>query len=582
MTVVKLDLDEVLAALERAGCKPRRMPGGYWKATCPAHDDEKPSLSVLEGEDGYAILKCHAGCDTGQILRALGLDGRPAPRTKKTPRGDYREVVYEIRDISGNLVAKHIRRDYPNGTKSFFWAKPDGSLGLDCKVEDLPLFGSELIPTFDTEKPVVITEGEKAALALRHRGFQALATVTGASVIPSAKVLAELDLKRFGRIVLWPDSDPPGFLHMRRLAARLLALGVRAHMVRPPQGTPPGWDAADITDADLAARLIAEAIPYDGPAERLPFGILTASALIADATIQPPQALIPGLIPCGFTIIGGRPKVGKTYLALQLGLGLASGGLVLGRIAANGQRSVLYLALEDGPARIKSRLQQLAEVAAPSDRLAFVFDIVQEELLAFLSEWAQAHPGGVIVVDTLARVLPRPKAQRNAYEESYANLTTLSDLTRAYNVNLIGIHHLRKGNPDPDNTDITAELAGGTGYAAVPDGILILRPDAGFTRLDVVCRDWPRASYGLNFDSGHWVFLGSLEDVKTTQYQRQIIELIEACGGKVTPGELAKALGVGRGTAGNILSRLARRGVLRHTPDGSYSLASPPAEGGDT
>lgn len=577
---MKLDLDEVLAALERAGCKPRRMPGGYWKATCPAHDDEKPSLSVLEGEDGGAILKCHAGCSTDQILRALGLDGRPAPRTKKTPRGDYREVVYEIRDISGNLVAKHIRRDYPNGTKSFFWAKADGSLGLDCNVEDLPLFGSELIPTFDPEKPVVITEGEKACLALRHHGHQALGTVTGASVIPSAKVLAELDLKRFGRVVLWPDNDPPGFLHMRRLAARLLALGVRAHVVRPPEGAPPGWDAADITDAadvaDLATKLINEAIPYDGPAERLPFGILTASALITDTTIQPPQALIPGLIPCGFTIIGGRPKVGKTYLALQLGLGLASGGLVLGRIATNGPRDVLYLALEDGPARIKARLQQLSEVAAPSDQLSFVFDAIPEELLAFLSEWAQDHPGGVIVVDTLARVLPRPKAQRNAYEESYANLSTLADLTRAYNVNLIGIHHLRKGNPDPDNTDITAELAGGTGYAAVPDGILILRPGPGYTELHVICRDWPREVYALEFE-GHWIFRGRAEDVRLTEQQREILELARAYGGRITASQLAKALGITRSAAGSYLARLAARGILRREPDGSYT----PAKGGE-
>ena len=571
---MKLDLDEVLAALEKAGCKPRRMPSGYWRAACPAHPDEHPSLSVLEGEDGNAILKCHAGCSTDRILRALDLDGRPALRTKKTPRGDYHETVYEIRDITGNKVARHVRRDYPNGTKSFFWARPDGSLGLDCKVEDLPLFGSELIPTFDPEKPVVITEGEKAASALRHRGFQALGTVTGASVIPSVKTLAALNLQRFARVILWPDNDPPGLLHMRRLAARLLALGVRVHMVRPPEGAPPGWDGAD--GPDLAAKLIEEATPYAGPPERLPFGILTASALITDTTIQPPQALIPGLIPCGFTIIGGRPKVGKTFLGLQMALGLASGGLVLGKIACKGPRDILYLALEDGPGRIKSRLQQLSEVAAPSDRLAFVFDIVQEELLAFLSEWAQGHPGGVIFVDTIARILPRPKAQRNAYEESYANLSAMADLTRAYNVNLIGIHHLRKGNPDPDNTDITAELAGGTGYAAVPDGILILRPGPGYTELHVICRDWPREVYALEFE-GHWIFRGKAEDVRLTEQQREILELARAYGGRITASQLGKALGITRSAAGSYLARLAARGILRREPDGSYT----PAKGGE-
>lgn len=50
-----------------------RRSGKKWVALCPAHDDQHPSLSLSEGEDGRALLKCHAGCDLKSIVAAIGL-----------------------------------------------------------------------------------------------------------------------------------------------------------------------------------------------------------------------------------------------------------------------------------------------------------------------------------------------------------------------------------------------------------------------------------------------------------------------------------------------------------------------------
>jgi hypothetical protein len=47
---------------------------GSWKALCPAHDDTEPSLSVSEGDDGRALLKCFAGCKNPEVVAALDLD----------------------------------------------------------------------------------------------------------------------------------------------------------------------------------------------------------------------------------------------------------------------------------------------------------------------------------------------------------------------------------------------------------------------------------------------------------------------------------------------------------------------------
>ena len=62
-------VDLVLDRLE--GVKQR---GESYQALCPAHDDNEPSLSVAEGEDGRALLKCFAGCETEDVVAALGLE----------------------------------------------------------------------------------------------------------------------------------------------------------------------------------------------------------------------------------------------------------------------------------------------------------------------------------------------------------------------------------------------------------------------------------------------------------------------------------------------------------------------------
>ncbi|MGC4414772.1 MULTISPECIES: DNA primase [Cupriavidus] len=47
---------------------------GRWKCICPAHDDKSPSLSVTEKDDGRVLVHCFGGCDSSEVLAAVGLD----------------------------------------------------------------------------------------------------------------------------------------------------------------------------------------------------------------------------------------------------------------------------------------------------------------------------------------------------------------------------------------------------------------------------------------------------------------------------------------------------------------------------
>jgi len=69
-------LDAVVAALRDHGCHVQSAGRDRYEAQCPAHDDRDPSLSIGRGSKGEpkAVVFCHAGCSTGDILEALDLE----------------------------------------------------------------------------------------------------------------------------------------------------------------------------------------------------------------------------------------------------------------------------------------------------------------------------------------------------------------------------------------------------------------------------------------------------------------------------------------------------------------------------
>jgi AAA domain len=73
----------------------------------------------------------------------------------------------------------------------------------------------------------------------------------------------------------------------------------------------------------------------------------------------PPMTyIVPSVIPEGVTVLAGRPKIGKSWLALELCLGVSCDMPVLGNIkAATGD--ALYLALEDNPRRLQRRIDKI-------------------------------------------------------------------------------------------------------------------------------------------------------------------------------------------------------------------------------
>jgi hypothetical protein len=58
------------------GVKRVKQDRDHFMAVCPAHQDNSPSLSLSRAEDGRALVHCFAGCETRDVLAAVGMEMR--------------------------------------------------------------------------------------------------------------------------------------------------------------------------------------------------------------------------------------------------------------------------------------------------------------------------------------------------------------------------------------------------------------------------------------------------------------------------------------------------------------------------
>lgn len=81
---------------------------------------------------------------------------------------------------------------------------------------------------------------------------------------------------------------------------------------------------------------------------------------LMDKRLPPTKFCVDALLPQGLCILGGSPKVGKSWLVLDLCVHVAQGTPLWGLDVTRGEE-VLYLCLEDSERRIQERLNTITD-----------------------------------------------------------------------------------------------------------------------------------------------------------------------------------------------------------------------------
>lgn len=261
---------------------------------------------------------------------------------------------------------------------------------------------------------------------------------------------------------------------------------------------------------------------------------------------KPPR--IENLLYPGTYLFAGAPKLGKSFLVLQIAYHVATGTPLWDYPVR--QSTVLYLALEDDQRRLQERLYRMFGTES-TDRLhlATKADSIGGNLFSQMRSFISEHPDtGLIIIDTLQKV--RENADdRYSYASDYDVIARLKDFAGQTGICLLLVHHTRKQQAD----DRFEMISGTNGLLGAADGAFLLHKEKRTSCeavLDISGRD--QADQSLHLNRNPETLLWELETAEMQVFSIAPEPVLEAVSGLVTeehpdwsgtPTELAAALG---------------------------------------
>lgn len=485
-----------------------KRAGSSWEALCPVHDDQQASLSITEGENGRALMHCHAGCSFDKICAAINLEpselfpmaaatstfngnrsksairSNTVERITTKPRGSTfttadeavaelerrygpRSTLRPYHTAEGKIVGLIVRWDLSDGKKKF---RPVSLIGerwhLAGMPELRPLYG---LPEILAAETVYVCEGEKAADAVRSLGLTATTSAHG------SQAAKQTDWRPLAgkSVVILPDNDVKtraGFKYAETVAAILGKLEP-APTIKvlelpglPDKGDAVEWIAArvgqtkEMIRAELQ-RLVDETGAIEAePTSRERIDSQPIVVRLCDVKPEPVRWLWRGRIAIGkLTIISGDPGLGKSFLSCDLAARVSTGRGWPDDVLSNAPLGgVVMLNCEDDLAdTIRPRLDKHGADVTKIVALAGVRDPLNDDrerqfnlardLPALERAVRDMGDCRLVVIDPLTAYLG-DKHDSHKAADVRSLLAPLAALAAKYGVAVVGISHLNKGS----------------------------------------------------------------------------------------------------------------------------------------
>ncbi|MDP4014939.1 MAG: AAA family ATPase [Candidatus Nanopelagicales bacterium] len=364
-----------------AGALTATITGDTARARCPAHDSGSTNVLDLRRIEGSALIHCHAGCETTDVLASIGL-------TMADLYDDPRGARYDYTDDSGAVI----RSVHRSPGKDF------RQTGETKRTS--PLFHlTGVTEAVKNGEPVYICEGEKDCLALESVGLAATCNPGGAG---KWNIVDQTPLTG-AHVVIVTDRDEPGTRHARDVKRHLTPIAASVRAVQSAAGK----DAADHIAAGLRADDFA---PLDLSATATAkYRFVNWGELLAGEH-EPPDWVIPGVLPVGASCaIYSAAGEGKSLLMLDWAVRVAIGSPIFDDPIRS--RTVLYLDLEQSPSILRNRLEAF-QFTDPEKLGRLHYSLLGEwepldtaEGGRRLLEAAQDVGAEVVIVDTLSRAV---------------------------------------------------------------------------------------------------------------------------------------------------------------------------------
>jgi len=265
--------------------------------------------------------------------------------------------------------------------------------------------------------------------------------------------------------------------------------------------------------------------------------------------------------------IGGTPKSGKTWMALEMAVAVASGKPCLGRFGVPQRGPVLLYAAEDSPEALRDRAIELTR-ARGLDLDSLAVGLITEPALRLdvpshrlrLSVTLERVKPRFLVLDPLVRL---HRSDENSSSEISELLGFLRGLQRAHGVAIAVVHHVRKsGAGQPGQS-----LRGSGDLHAWGDSNLYLLRRAGGLELHVEHRSHPSPEpYGIELVSGPTRLELTERSAETPDLEQAVLDALS--DGPLPRGQLRDRVRVRNERLGAALQRLEEAGRVCRTETG--------------
>lgn len=240
----------------------RKRGTGKAQCICPAHADREASLTLTDGND-RALIKCHAGCSTEEVVIAAGLkmsdlfygDGLPKERWRVYIENREKrkiEAVYNYASINGDYAYTKVRLE---GKKMLFGILSNERFAYGLNGKNKKTFNavygsiSSIKRAIERKEPVFIPEGEKDVNTLVKKGYAAF-SCGGAN--DWNKNVSELC--KDADVIVLADNDDPGKKLASTVVRDLKGTAKSIKIIIPMPEVP----KADITDYFEAGHTVEE------------------------------------------------------------------------------------------------------------------------------------------------------------------------------------------------------------------------------------------------------------------------------------------------------------------------------------
>ena len=289
--------------------------------------------------------------------------------------------------------------------------------------------------------------------------------------------------------------------------------------------------------ARYSTTLLTEALGADNadPAlESLLPALKTIDSATILGTVYPPiDWIVPDYLAPGLTFLVGKPKVGKSWLALQLALSVLTGGKMFEKDVKPGR--ALILALEDNERRLNDRMKKQGW-CVEHGRVDFMMsDAFREQITALnagggkrLLKFIEKNRYRVVIVDTFSRAIQGDQLDAGEMTEAVGPLQQYA-LNKG--VAIIIVDHMPKNTPSQNPID---HVYGSVGKVGVTDLLWGLYKEQGRAgaKLAITGRDVAETELKLTFDTSgfYWHCEGLASDVEMTARRKSILDALRDIG----------------------------------------------------